>query len=237
MSLVAKLYVEDKEINILDFKFRFTRSTDEHGKPMGKPNGTVFEIIFETTSDQSFMSWAIATDMTKHVKIVVSPVTATSKSRVIELYDVHCVHFRNNFNAQDGEPMTTLIHLTPAIMIDDGYKVLDHYWKKTDLSVSAPITTLEPEKQPVFIESYYENKQEERISDEEVKIGDEVTLVLKTTDAVGKTITVSLQDEAKDFEYEGKRLENDLLENITISADVQRIPLKVLSPEKTQTTN
>ena len=237
MSLVAKLYVEDKEINILDFKFRFTRSTDEHGKPMGKPNGTVFEIIFETTSDQSFMSWAIATDMTKHVKIVVSPVTATSKSRVIELYDVHCVHFRNNFNAQDGEPMTTLIHLTPAIMIDDGYKVLDHYWKKTDLSVSAPITTLEPEKQPVFIESYYENKQEERISDEEVKIGDEVTLVLKTTDTVGKTITVSLQDEAKDFEYEGKRLENDLLENITISADVQRIPLKVLSPEKTQTTN
>ena len=237
MSLVAKLYVEDKEINILDFKFRFTRSTDEHGKPMGKPNGTVFEIIFETTSDQSFMSWAIATDMTKHVKIVVSPVTATSKSRVIELYDVHCVHFRNNFNAQDGEPMTTLIHLTPAIMIDDGYKVLDHYWKKTDLSVSAPITTLEPEKQPVFIESYYENKQEERISDEEVKIGDEVTLVLKTTDTVGKTITVSLQDEAKDFEYEGKCLEDDLLENITISADVQRIPLKVLSPEKTQTTN
>ena len=105
------------------------------------------------------------------------------------------------------------------------------------MSVSAPITTLEPEKQPVFIESYYENKQEERISDEEVKIGDEVTLVLKTTDTVGKTITVSLQDEAKDFEYEGKRLENDLLENITISADVQRIPLKVLSPEKTQTTN
>ena len=79
MSLIAKLYVEDKEINILDFKFRFTRSVDEHGMPMGKPNGTVFEIIFETTADQSFMAWSIATDMTKHVKIVVSPVTATSK--------------------------------------------------------------------------------------------------------------------------------------------------------------
>ena len=237
MSLVAKLYTEDKEINILDFKFRFTRSTDEHGKPMGKPNGTIFEIVFETTADQSFMEWSIATDMTKHVKIVVSPVTGMSKSRTIELYDVHCVFFKNDFNSRNGEPMSTLIHLTPAIMVDEGYKVLDHYWKKTDLSVSAPITTVEPEKQPVFVESYYENKQGERIPDEEVKIGDEVNLVLKTKDAVNKKITVSLQDEAKDFEYEGKRLENDLLENITISADVQRIALKVLPQEETQTTH
>ena len=51
MSLIAKMYVEDKEINILDFKFRFTRAVDEHGKPMGIPRGTIFEIIFETTSD------------------------------------------------------------------------------------------------------------------------------------------------------------------------------------------
>ena len=170
-------------------------------------------------------------------KKVPTPVTATNKSRIIELYDVHCVHFKNNFNAQNGEPMTTLIHLTPAIMIDDGYKVLDHYWKKTDLSAKAPITTVEPEKEPIFVESYYENEKGERIAQGEVKTGDEVTLILKTTDAVGKTITVSLQDEAKDFEYQGKRLENDLLENITITADVQRIPLKILSQQETQTTN
>jgi len=237
MSLIAKMYLEDKEITILDFKFRFTRAVDEHGFPMGRPNGTVFEIIFETTSDQSFMAWSISTDMRKNVKIVISPVSGMSKSRIIELYDVYCVYFKNNFNAQNGEPMTTLIHLTPAIMIDDGYKVLDHYWKTTDLSAKATATTVGPDKQPVFIESYYENEKGERIPQEEVKIGDEVNLVLKTTDAVGKVITVSLQDEAKDFEYQGKRLENDLLENITITADVQRIPLKVLPQQETQTTN
>ena len=227
MSLIAKMYVEDKEINILDFKFRFTRSTDEHGKPMGKPRGTLFEIIFETTSDQSFMQWSIATDMTKHVKIVVSPVTAASKSRIIELYDVHCVHFKNNFNAQNGEPMTTLIHLTPAIMIDDGYKVLDHYWKKTDLSANAPITVLNnDDEEGKVIDYYLVGSEGTRIED----IGEEkeIYLVLETEGMTGKKITINLSSKSHDFEYQGKRLENDILRDYQIQGEQDKIKLKVL---------
>ncbi|WP_338794240.1 type VI secretion system tube protein TssD [Bernardetia sp. MNP-M8] len=227
MSLVAKLYLEDKEINILDFKFRFTRSTDEHGKPMGKPRGTLFEIIFETTSDQSFMAWSIATDMTKHVKIVVSPVTATSKSRIIELYDVHCVYFKNNFNAQNGEPMTTLIHLTPAIMIDDGYKVLDHYWKKTDLSANAPITTVEPEKQKQLIAAHFEDDNNKKIEQEE--IGNQtVYLVLTTKDTVGKPISINIDNDHHYFKYKGSLLEEGVIENLNITADTMRVELETL---------
>ncbi|WP_338813324.1 type VI secretion system tube protein TssD [Bernardetia sp. Wsw4-3y2] len=230
MSLIAKMYIEDKEINILDFKFRFTRSTDEHGKPMGKPRGTVFEIIFETTSDQSFMQWSIATDMTKHVKIVVSPVTAASKSRIIELYDVHCVHFKNNFNAQNGEPMTTLIHLTPAIMIDDGYKVLDHYWKKTDLSANAPITVLNNEDEEGKIIDYYAIGEDgTRIT--EFKIGEHIMLVIESEGMEGKTIDIDLADKDHDFEYQGNRLPNDRLANYQITGEQNKIELVVLAPE------
>ena len=225
MSLVAKLYTEDKEINILDFKFRFTRSTDEHGKPMGKPNGTIFEIVFETTADQSFMEWSIATDMTKHVKIVVSPVTGMSKSRTIELYDVHCVFFKNNFNAQDGEPMTTLIHLTPAIMIDDGYKVLDHYWKKTDLSVSAPVTTVEPEKEPKIIDAYYKNDKGEKV--QEIHEGN-ILLRIKTENLIGKSINIDLSDNNYDFLYKGIPVENDVLQNVQVIKDTIDIELEVI---------
>ncbi|MEN7547866.1 type VI secretion system tube protein TssD [Rapidithrix thailandica] len=149
MSLIAKMYVEDKEINILDFKFRFTRSVDEHGKPMGKPNGTIFDITFETTSDQSFFAWSVGMDMVKKVKIVVSPVTQDSKSRVFELYDVHCVFFKNNFNGVNGEPMTTQIKLSPAILYDGGYKILEHYWKETDLSAK--------KIEPISLADQYDN--------------------------------------------------------------------------------
>ncbi len=231
MSLVAKMYVEDKEINILDFKFRFTRSTDEHGKPMGKPRGTIFEIIFETTADQSFMSWSIATDITKHVKIVVSPVTAMSKSRIIELYDVHCVYFKNNFNAQDGEPMTTLVHLTPAIMIDDGYKLLDHYWKKTDLSANAPVTVLnnEEDEKSTIIDYYVIGEEGKRVTD--FKIGDKITLVIESEGMEGKTIDIDLADKSHDFEYQGNRLLNDRLAKYQITSEQDKIELLVLAPE------
>ena len=230
MSLVAKLYVEDKEINILDFKFRFTRSVDEHGKPMGKPNGTIFEIIFETTSDQSFMSWAVATDMTKHVKIVVSPVTATSKSRIIELYDVHCVYFRNNFNAQNGEPMTTLIHLTPAIMIDDGYKVLDHYWKKTDLSMNnvAP-TVIKQDEELEIISLHFEDADKKKINEIEEGI---LYLVVETQNGIGKKIDIDLSNQLHNFKYEGKVLSNDILKNVSITKDIMHIELEVVVDEE-----
>ncbi len=228
MSLIAKMYVEDKEINILDFKFRFTRSTDEHGKPMGKPRGTIFEIIFETTADQSFMAWSVATDMTKHVKIVVSPVTATSKSRIIELYDVHCVYFKNNFNAKNGEPMTTLVHLTPAIMIDDGYKVLDHYWKKTDLSMDniTPTVLKRDEEKGKVIDYYLIDSEGTRI--EKIEEQEEIFLVLETEEMTGKKITIDLSSKSHDFEYQGERLENDILRDYQIQGEQDKIKLKVL---------
>jgi hypothetical protein len=228
MSLIAKMFVEDKEINILDFKFRFTRAVNEHGFPMGKPNGTVFEIIYETTSDQSFMSWAIATDMRKDVKIVVSPVSGASKSRIIELYDVYCVHFKNNFNAQNGEPMTTLIHLTPAIMIDDGYKVLDHYWKTKDLSTNnVTPTVIKQEEEMEIIDMYYEDKEGNKL--QSLFYGD-VALVIQTKNGAGKKITLNLNDKNHDFIHDGKELENDLLENISITSDITRIKVKVIPP-------
>ncbi len=37
--------------------------------------------------------------MIKPVKIVISPVTGASKSRIIELYDVHFVDFKNDFHS------------------------------------------------------------------------------------------------------------------------------------------
>ncbi|MEN7547058.1 type VI secretion system tube protein TssD [Rapidithrix thailandica] len=233
MSLITKMYVEDKEINILDFKFRFTRSVDESGKPMGKPNGTLFDITFETTADQSFFSWAIGMDMVKKVKITVSPVTQDSKTRVLELYDVHCVYFKNHFNGINGQPMTTHIRLTPAILYDGGVKILEHYWKETDLSaVNTPVTSLLPDTEPEFLESFYEDKDGKRIPENEVKVGDNVYLVLKTRNAVGQVLTLDLKNNSKDFEFNGQRLEQDLLENVSITSDLQKLAFKIIEPQK-----
>ena len=164
-------------------------------------------------------------------KKVPTPVTATSKSRIIELYDVHCVHFKNNFNAQNGEPMTTLIHLTPAIMIDDGYKVLDHYWKKTDLSASVPVTVLNnnEEEESKIIDYYVIGEDGTRITD--FKVGQQVTLVIESEGMEGKTIDINLSDKNHDFEYKGNRLPNDRLDKYQITGEQDKIELVVLALE------
>ncbi|MEN7549029.1 type VI secretion system tube protein TssD [Rapidithrix thailandica] len=224
MSLIAKLYVEDKEINILDFKFRFTRSVDEHGKPMGKPNGTIFDITFETTSDQSFFAWSVGMDMVKKVKIVVSPVTQDSKSRVFELYDVHCVFFKNHFNGVNGEPMMTQIKLSPAILYDGGVKILEHYWKETDLSAQdTPVTTITPEEELIIMDMYYENEEGERI--EEIHNG-EVTLVIQTENGPGKNLDINLDNRKHDFKRDGKPLEDGQLKNVSVTGNTTRVLLE-----------
>ena len=194
---------------------------------MGKPNGTVFEIIFETTADQSFMAWSISTDMRKDVKIVVSPVSGASKSRIIELYDVYCVHFKNNFSSTTGEPMTTLIHLTPAIMIDDGYKVLDHYWKTKDLSAKAPVTTVEPDKEKKLVSAHFEDENNKKIEQEEIKT-QTVFLVIVTKDTVEQTVSLNIDHQKHYFKYKGKTLENGILENLQVTADTMRLELEAI---------
>ena len=227
MSLIAKMYVDGKEINLLDFKFRFTIAVNEHGLPMGKVNGTIFEIIFETTSDQSFMAWSIFTDMRKDVKIVVSPVDGMSKSRIIELYDVYCVHFKNNFSSTTGEPMTTLIHLTPAIMIDDGYKVLDHYWKTKDLSITnVTPTVIKQDEELEIVDMYYEDEEGEKI--ETIHAG-KIKLVIQTKNWEGKYIDINLNNKEHDFEYEGKHVENDLLTRVKLIGKITTLDLEAIA--------
>ena len=251
MSLVAKLFIEEQEINLFDLNFRFSRSVDATGKPMGKPRGTVFKLVFEATRGRHdfFMDWAVDTHMMKNAKIVISPVTATSKSRVMELYDVCCIHHQIHFkNGQDtelnvernpridallrsdrGASLLLEVHLTPAILINDGVKILEHYWKKTDLNANeVAATTVEPEKEPQLIESYYENKEGKRINDEELQIGDEVFLVICSKNGIGEMVTISLANNTRDFEYQGKHLKDDILRDIKITSDIQRIALKTV---------
>ncbi|MEN7547363.1 type VI secretion system tube protein TssD [Rapidithrix thailandica] len=231
MSLIAKLYIEDKVVNILDFKFRFTRSVDERGKPMGRPNGTLFDITFETTSDQSFFAWSVGMDMVKKVRIVVSPVTRDSKSRVFELFDVHCVFFKNHFNGVNGKPMTTQIKLSPALLYDGGHKILDHYWKETDLSAQdTPVTTLQKEENFEVLSAHFENKERKKITELEKGTA---YLVIHTKNGDGKSLEIDLTDRNHDFNYQGKKLENDILKDVSVIGDKTTLELEIIDEQET----
>lgn len=112
-------------------------------------------------------------------------------------------------------------------------QIFEKLWNPNNPFIaSAPITERD-DSEPEMLESYYEDKKGNRIPDHKIKIGTEVYLVIKTKNAIGKSISIDLADNSRDFEYNGEVLENDILEGITIKSDMQRVSLKVVPQQKT----
>jgi len=158
MSIQAKMFIDDREVNIINISFSFHQKTDYNGHPSAKPTGGIFKIVFETTKEELFFLWMISNTL-KNVKIVFSPSSMNGKSRTIELYDVFCLLHIENFDGVNNQPMSTYIEISPAIMIDSGVKIFEKNWKETDLTNTAVTTTINYNNE--------EEEQEEIIKKEE----------------------------------------------------------------------
>ncbi len=87
--------------------------------------------------------------------------------------------------------------------IDNEPKVIDYY-----------ITDSEGNKNPQY------------------KVGDQIYLVAKTKNMIGKELTINLANKTKDFKYKDKLLPNDKLENYHIRSDTEKIKLEVVKQQK-----
>ncbi|WP_289046141.1 type VI secretion system tube protein TssD [uncultured Olleya sp.] len=132
MSITAKLYVEDKVFNILNFNFSFNQQSSMSGLPSAKPTGGQFDIVLEATKDPIFYEWMTSNSLMNKVKIEISQSFTFGKTRKIELIDVYCLLHQDTFNGVNNQPMQTLIKLSPAILLQNGEKMFEWYWKVTD---------------------------------------------------------------------------------------------------------
>jgi len=85
-------------------------------------------------------------------------------------------------------------------------------------------------KRYIIIDCYYTDL--EGNENTELNIGDEVYLVLQTENMVGEIIDVDLANHAKDFEYNGAVLENDILEDLKITTEQQKVKLTIVPPQE-----
>ncbi len=233
MSIQIFLRIEDQEFVVDKHYFSFFQKADETGRPYGKPLNRTFDFVIPASKDTTFFEWAVAPQMIKNCKIIFTSRYGMSKSTTIELLDTHCLFYKLKFNHQSQDPLQIYASLAPATVLVNGQQMISHWWRKTDPAIiGAPV--MEEQREPEMLESYYEDKKGNRIPDHKIRIGDEVYLVIKTSNAIGKSISINLADNIRDFEYNGEILENDILEGITINADIQRVTLKVV-PQQTTT--
>jgi len=93
--------------------------------------------------------------------------------------------------------------------------------EKAKQIVAAPI-----EGNPKMLSCYFECAEGEVLDQPEKN--QTIYLILKTRDMLGKSIKIDLSDDEIDYEYQGQYLENDLLENVKVTAESMRLQLKTL---------
>jgi Hemolysin coregulated protein Hcp (TssD) len=129
--------------------------------PCALPLGGYFEIVIETTKDNTILDWMLQTDGLKDAKIIIPSRFGTSASRIIELKEVYCVEYANSFKSTSTEPMTTRFKLSPGGTYENGTLVFIKHWHK-----EKPVVKLEPyekedkEKKNIEIVDIYLDKSD-----------------------------------------------------------------------------
>lgn len=229
MSIKGKMYVDDLVYNIRRLDFGFDQKTNTNGTASSQPLGGLFNIEVESPKNTHLYAWGASKFDMKYVKLVFTPVTLATKSRTIELYDTLCIAHHDYFHSEGKDPMVSVLRLSPAIIVQDGQTLVEKNWKVTDLSrqnveaTAAPVASEEQEFTDVYLLDSGGSKIEDLDKEQDA------TLVIKTTGLIGKTIsTIDLYNEEYDFIYQGKRLIDDKLKNYTITSNEDRLALKVI---------
>lgn len=130
MSISAKLYLDNKEYNILKLETKISQETNHSGIPNGIALGGYFDIVIETTRESNILEWMLQSDGLKDVKIVIPSRFGTSASRKIDLKDTYCIKYNNSFTGTTSTPMTTSFRLSPGGVYENGEAVSIKHWHK-----------------------------------------------------------------------------------------------------------
>ncbi|PZW36963.1 hypothetical protein LX95_02912 [Mesonia algae] len=150
------------------------------------------------------------------------------KTRKLYFYDCHLVGWKNDFSATGSNPMSETLEITCAgVEGSTSEAVYSSYWRETFKEDNVvPITREEPE--PKLTEYHFENKKGEVIEEKDIKINQELELVITTENANGTTIKVNLNNSRLDFKHNGEILENDILKGVKINDEETRVPLTAI---------
>ena len=214
MYVIGKLIVEDQSFSILSYELRFQQVKNMFGQPTGRVNGGLIEVTIEAHRDHIFHRWALTTEMMKDVEIIFSPVTRTSKSRKIQLFDVFCASIEVDYDSYTTSPMTYTLLLSPGIF-KDGTAILKKPWHVTNLDVATsnapvshdPAVAPREERLPRVMKVYWFDPESEQ---EEIKgslYGSKVGLQIEIENAEkGQAEIFIVKEDGTEFEKGKEKL-------------------------------
>ncbi|AXT60396.1 hypothetical protein D1816_08550 [Aquimarina sp. AD10] len=230
MSFKAVLYIENQERILINSELVYSQLADINGRPTQLPMGEPLHLVFPSNAqDELFYEYMFAPNRMCKGYIRVFKRDGLQKDFDIEFANAHIIGLKEHFSSTGKEPMSMALTISYGISRVKGV-IHEKKWNPSNpfkISSATPIqrkTTLEPTVE----DGYFTTLKGDRIPKSELKTGIEVYYVLETQNAIGEFIDLDLADAENDFKYNGEIVPNDVLEDLQITGNSQKIKLEVI---------
>jgi len=110
MSFLAKLFLEDKVVTILDCSFSISKDCDDTGKPIAIAKSGQIELVIQVgDTDDFFYGWTGTVDMVKDGRLVFYKNNATAVKLQLHFVKAFCLNYTPQFNSEHGFVANILI--------------------------------------------------------------------------------------------------------------------------------
>ncbi|WP_103067984.1 type VI secretion system tube protein TssD [Aquimarina sediminis] len=121
MSIIARLYADDKVYNVLVARYEITQGSDENGRPNSRPMFPGLLVVIESTKDTLFFEKAIhPTQQIDEVILEFVSARLGSRPRRIRFVNCYIPLDHNNFDATGATPYTETVLIT-AVGIENSH--------------------------------------------------------------------------------------------------------------------
>ncbi|MFJ1492374.1 type VI secretion system tube protein TssD [Capnocytophaga canis] len=231
-----KLFIFGKQRTLLSFNISHYKNTTSQGKPLSFTLGSEkLHIRFvQEQGDEAFLNWMLLKDENtqeygyyERGKIVVYDNSGLDKK--LQEYDFIAkpIAYQSVFHHEKGLVINMTLSADKMLVYNDKFYIKPYYYPKEHTEQRK-----EKEEKPTIevTEMFFTDDKENKI--QKGIIGQEIYLVIKGKNLSGEETDLVLIDDEIDFEYKGKRLENDILKGYIFENDEEeRISLKVVEPK------
>ena len=229
MAMKARLFVDGEYYNLKSFEYGFITGSNANGFSSGKTRQAGLTCVVEAIRQEYFEEWAFEDNMKKYVEVHMQhTVQGQGKTRVLKCHDTFLLEFNTHFSATSEEPMTFDLFMKSGV-IQGSWSTASHIEKWSSLPEEGEVTVIEQEEETDVVSCQYTDMEGNHIEDlDELPVDqNKVILEVKTENCIGKIIDIDLSEEDFGFKYNGKVLENDILTDLKIVSDFQKVELEV----------
>lgn len=233
--VLAKLFVLGQERELLWTDMGYERDIRKNGKPSTEVMGGLITVCYESQGDDDIIlrwltipseddTWEEVDKMAEGKVCFYDNDFDYPPTKTYKFNDALLIYYKEVFFTEGIHPMKTIITISPAIQNygTDFVKRWNVSWIPPE---ETPYQAVE-NGEPKVLDYYLTNLDGQRI--DQAKIGEKIYLNIETTNLIGKTLTISLNDKNVDFKYKDEALKDDTISNYKVNNDLEKLKLEVI---------